>query len=86
MAKAHIKVSSPFDGPPPIIRFGPTNQTLPTETMALLPCEIQPSLAGQSSSQPIRIEWLKNRKPIDLNDPRLKLTAGTLQITSEYKS
>jgi roundabout axon guidance receptor 2 len=87
MAKAHIKISSPFDGPPPIIRFGPTNQTLPTETMALLPCELQPPVAGQAAlPHPVRVEWLKNGASLDLIDSRFKQTAGTLQINSKCAS
>ncbi|PSN52194.1 hypothetical protein C0J52_06109 [Blattella germanica] len=36
--RARLTVTSPEDHPPPIITLGPTNQTLPVKSMAVLPC------------------------------------------------
>lgn len=93
MAKAHIKVTSAFEGPPPIIRFGPANQTLPTETIALLFCEaLQPTnldetnlLNGQAVSK-IKVNWLKNGKAITGDRRFIQLDSGTLQINSKLNS
>lgn len=86
MAKAHIKVTSAFEGPPPIIRYGPANQTLPTDTIALLFCEvIQPNNldeTGQSILK-VKVNWLKNGKPIIGDSRFVQLDSGTLQINSK---
>ena len=77
MAKAHLIVSAVADAPPPIIKLGPANQTLPVDTMAMLPCE------AYGSPQPL-VKWLVNGKPIPLYDPRfVVLDSGTLQINGE---
>lgn len=77
MAKAYLTVSAVADSPPPIIRLGPANQTLPQDTMAMLPCE------AIGSPQPV-VKWLFNGKPIPVYDPRfIKLDSGTLQIDGE---
>lgn len=87
MAKAHIKVTSAFEGPPPIIKFGPANQTLPTETTAYLFCEvIQPNNLDENGQTilKVKVSWLKNGKPI-IGDPRfIQLDSGNLQINSKY--
>lgn len=90
MAKAHIKVTSAFEGPPPIIRFGPANQTLPTETIALLFCEVvQPtnteeSLMSGQTVLSVKISWLKNGQPIAADRRFIQLESGTLQINSKF--
>lgn len=83
-------MNSAFEGSPPIIRYGPANQTLPTDTIALLFCEVQqPGNADAempgSGAQKVRVSWLKNGKPIVGTDRRfIQLESGTLQINSEY--
>ena len=37
--KAYLEVTAMADEPPPIIKVGPANQTLPVNTLAILPCE-----------------------------------------------
>ena len=37
--KAYLEVTALADEPPPIIDIGPANQTLPVNTLAILPCE-----------------------------------------------
>ncbi len=74
MAKAYLTVSAVADVPPPIIKLGPANQTLPQDTVAMLPCE------ALGSPQPV-IKWLVNNKPVPLQEPRfVVLDSGTLQI------
>ena len=60
--------------PPPIIHQGPQNQTLPVNSLALLPC-----LATGNPLPSIR--WYKNYKELQMRDPRFALLdSGTLQI------
>ena len=60
--------------PPPIIHQGPQNQTLPVNSLALLPC-----LATGNPAPSIR--WYKNYKELQMRDPRFALLdSGTLQI------
>jgi len=74
MAKAYLTVSAVADVPPPIIKLGPANQTLPQDTVAMLPCE------ALGPPQPV-IKWMVNNKPVPLHDPRfVVLDSGTLQI------
>ncbi|KAG1651101.1 Roundabout 2 [Nymphon striatum] len=74
VSKAFLRVTSLEDVPPPVIRLGPANQTLPVETMVLLPC--------QASGTPTpTIKWSYNSQPIRSHNPRmLLLDSGTLQI------
>ena len=37
--KAYLEVTAMADEPPPIIKVGPANQTLPVNTLAVLPCQ-----------------------------------------------
>lgn len=62
------------DRPPPIIRQGPSNQTLGVDSMALLKC--------QASGDPIpSISWLKDGVSLLGKDPRMSLQElGSLQI------
>ena len=45
------------DQPPPIIAIGPANQTLPVNTIAVLPC------AASGTPRPA-IRWLKAGRPL----------------------
>lgn len=64
------------DRPPPIIRQGPSNQTLGVDSVALLKC--------QASGDPIpSISWLKDGVSLLGKDPRMSLQElGSLQIKS----
>lgn len=63
------------DVPPPIMEIGPSNQTLPLQSVANLPCQAR-------GSPPPVIKWYKNSQPLDPNtSPRISLLpSGTLQI------
>jgi len=64
--------------PPPIIYHGPQNQTLPVNSVAIMPC----SASGEPS--PL-ISWHRNNKPMPVRDPRfVLLDSGTLQITGMH--
>ena len=74
--KAYLEVTAIGNEPPPIIRVGPANQTLPVNTLAILPCEA-------SGSPPPIITWMKNVEPISglRFDPRINVNnTGTLKI------
>lgn len=64
------------DRPPPIIRQGPSNQTLGVDGVALLKC--------QASGDPIpSVSWLKDGVSLLGKDPRMSLQElGSLQITN----
>uniref|UniRef100_A0A671YCF3 Roundabout, axon guidance receptor, homolog 2 (Drosophila) n=1 Tax=Sparus aurata TaxID=8175 RepID=A0A671YCF3_SPAAU len=72
LAKAQLEVTD--DRPPPIIRQGPSNQTLGVDTVALLKC--------QASGDPIpSVSWLKDGVSLLGKDPRMSLQElGSLQI------
>ncbi|XP_036939032.1 roundabout homolog 2 isoform X11 [Acanthopagrus latus] len=75
LAKAQLEVTDVLtDRPPPIIRQGPSNQTLGVDTVALLKC--------QASGDPIpSISWLKDGVSLLGKDPRMSLQElGSLQI------
>ncbi|XP_054706110.1 roundabout homolog 1-like [Uloborus diversus] len=74
MAKAYLEVTAVGDLPAPIIKLGPANQTLPLNTVAMLPCE-------SSGEPPPVIRWLVNSTPLNTRNPRfVVLDSGTLQI------
>ncbi|XP_049524974.1 roundabout homolog 1-like [Dermacentor silvarum] len=75
MAKGHLEVMALADFPPPIIRLGPANQTLPLHTATQLPCEA----AGTPTPS---VQWLYNGSPLSFEDrPRFtQLESGILQI------
>ncbi|XP_076590921.1 roundabout homolog 2 isoform X9 [Chaetodon auriga] len=75
LAKAQLEVTDVLtDRPPPIIRQGPSNQTLGVDSVALLKC--------QASGDPIpSISWLKDGVSLLGKDPRMSLQElGSLQI------
>ncbi|XP_035010872.1 roundabout homolog 2 isoform X4 [Hippoglossus stenolepis] len=75
LAKAQLEVTDVLtDRPPPIIRQGPSNQTLAVDNVALLKC--------QASGDPIpSISWLKDGVSLLGKDPRMSLQElGSLQI------
>ncbi|XP_041734003.2 LOW QUALITY PROTEIN: roundabout homolog 2-like [Coregonus clupeaformis] len=77
LAKAQLEVTDVLtDRPPPIIRRGPSNQTLGVDSVALLKC--------QASGDPIpSISWLKDGVSLLGKDPRMSLQElGSLQIRS----
>jgi len=74
--KAYLEVTAMANEPPPIIRVGPANQTLPVNTLAILPCE------ASGSPQP-SVSWMKNSVPISAiqYDPRITINGtGSLKI------
>ncbi|XP_058269717.1 roundabout homolog 2 isoform X11 [Hemibagrus wyckioides] len=75
LAKAQLEVTDVLtDRPPPIIRQGPSNQTLGVDSVALLKC--------QASGEPVpTISWLKDGVSLLGKDPRMSLQElGSLQI------
>uniref|UniRef100_A0A8C7F4C1 Roundabout, axon guidance receptor, homolog 2 (Drosophila) n=1 Tax=Oncorhynchus kisutch TaxID=8019 RepID=A0A8C7F4C1_ONCKI len=77
LAKAQLEVTDVLtDRPPPIIRQGPSNQTLGVDSVALLKC--------QASGDPIpSISWLKDGVSLLGKDPRMSLQdLGSLQMRS----
>ena len=78
MTKAYLEVTAIEDQPPPIIAMGPANQTLPINTIAVLPC--------QASGNPKpSIRWFKDQKAITQTESsRLMVEeTGTLVIDSK---
>ncbi|KAF8795105.1 Roundabout like protein [Argiope bruennichi] len=74
MAKAYLEVTAIGDLPAPIIKLGPANQTLPLNTVAMLPCEA-------TGDPPPSIRWFVNSAPLQTRNPRfVVLDSGTLQI------
>lgn len=81
VTKAYLEVTAIEDQPPPIIAMGPANQTLPINTIAVLPC--------QASGNPKpSIRWFKEQKPItEMESSRLMVEeTGTLVIDSKSTS
>lgn len=76
MARSYVKVRSKVELPPPIIRLRATNQTLPLNTKAFLPCE------ATSDTNDAVIQWLNNQIPIH-NDSHFTVTQRALQIQSK---
>ncbi|XP_072316546.1 roundabout homolog 2 isoform X1 [Eucyclogobius newberryi] len=75
LAKAQLEVTDVLtDRPPPVIRQGPSNQSLPRDSVALLRC--------QASGDPIpSISWLKDGVSLLGKDPRMSLQdLGSLQL------
>ncbi|XP_075586883.1 roundabout homolog 2 isoform X2 [Dermatophagoides farinae] len=82
MSRTYLKILDRNDVPPPRIRLGATNQTLPLDTKAFLPCEATSSLSVISNmidADPITTQWLYNQIPIH-NDSRFQITRTGLHI------
>ncbi|XP_049771254.1 protein sax-3-like [Schistocerca cancellata] len=78
VARARLRVVAPEDLPPPVIALGPANQTLPVQSVALLPCRA-------AGSPPPVITWYRDGAPV-LPGPRVNVSAsGTLQINDLEK-
>lgn len=74
--RSRLTVTSPEDHPPPIITLGPTNQTLPVKSMAVLPC------SAIGNPLPV-ITWYRDGVPV-LASSRINISdSGTLQINGE---
>ncbi|KAL5019774.1 hypothetical protein ScPMuIL_002666 [Solemya velum] len=72
---ARIDVREHDPRPPPIIRIGPQNQTLPTKSLALLLCE------AVGTPHP-SVRWYKDGRALPMADTRItQLSTGTLQIS-----
>ena len=76
-----FQVTALDDQPPPIIAIGPANQTLPVNTIAVLPC--------QASGNPKPdIRWLKGGRPLlgtaDHTSRIMVEPSGTLVIDSKF--
>ncbi len=79
VTKAYLEVTAVEDTPPPVIAMGPANQTLPVDTVAVLPCQ------AFGTPKP-NIRWTKdgNRLP---GDSRVMVEpSGTLVIDSKILS
>ncbi|RWS31362.1 roundabout 1-like protein [Leptotrombidium deliense] len=74
IGKAYVTVMGMSTLPPPIIKLGPMNQTLPEDGVLMMPCEVSATTAAL-------VKWLFNEKPIPTHEPRyVVLDSGTLQI------
>ncbi|CAN8014272.1 unnamed protein product, partial [Ixodes persulcatus] len=75
MAKGHLDVTAMADLPPPVIRLGPANQTLPINTAVIMPCE--------ATGKPVpKVRWQYNAVPLQTDTrPRFViLQSGALRI------
>lgn len=61
------------DIPPPIVQIGPTNQTLPKGSVAMLPCRATGSPAPE-------IKWTKDSVNIQSKSRFVIVQSGTLKI------
>jgi len=65
------------DSLPPIIEYGPANQTLPYNSIGILVCK------ALGNPQPV-ITWYKDDSPLSTEIARINITdTGTLEIISE---
>ncbi|XP_038047943.1 roundabout homolog 1-like isoform X2 [Patiria miniata] len=77
-ARAFLRVIASVSQPPPIINYGPSNQTLIVGTVALLTCET----AGHPAPS---VRWTKNGAPLQASDARFTvLDTGRLQISGLF--
>ncbi|OTF77853.1 hypothetical protein BLA29_010388, partial [Euroglyphus maynei] len=80
ISRTFLKIFDKNDVPPPRIRLVATNQTLPLDTKAFLPCEALSSLSSTNfDKDPITIQWFYNKIAIH-NDSRFQITRNGLQI------
>lgn len=75
ITRAFLSVVVLNEVPPPVIRLGAANQTLPQSTKAFLPCEA-------TGFPQVTIKWFFNQKPVH-NDTRFTVTSHSLQIQSK---
>lgn len=75
-ARVFLQVTSPDEIPPPIIEIGPANQTLPKESVAMLPCR------STGNPKP-KVRWMYENEPIQLNNRVQMVQSGTLRINGE---
>lgn len=75
--RAFLQVTSVDDIPPPIIQIGPANQTLPTGSVAMLPCRA----IGDPTP---RIRWYKDGLPMLTNQRLIIVQSGSLKIDSKF--
>lgn len=62
--------------PPPIIQIGPTNQTLPMGSVAMLPC--------RAIGTPVpRVRWYKDGMPLQTGQRLVIVQIGSLKIDSK---
>ena len=79
VTKAYLEVTAIEDQPPPVIAMGPANQTLPVNTIAILPC--------QAFGEPKpNIKWFKDQKILEKDgSSRIEVKpSGTLVIDSKF--
>ncbi|XP_050532372.1 roundabout homolog 2-like [Daktulosphaira vitifoliae] len=75
-----VTTASHEDTLPPIIEYGPANQTLPYNSIGNLVCK------SIGNPQPV-ITWYKDDSPLSPETPRINITeTGTLQIMNLQKS
>ncbi|XP_050437728.1 protein sax-3-like [Adelges cooleyi] len=75
-----VTAASYEDTLPPIIEYGPANQTLPYNSIGNLVCK------AIGSPQPV-ITWYKDDSPLSIESSRINITeSGTLQIINLQKS
>lgn len=75
ITRAFLTVLTQDHVPPPIIRLGASNQTLPLNTKAFLPCEV-------TGSPKPSIKWFFNQTPIH-NNTHYTITNNMLEIQSK---
>lgn len=74
----NINIENDISLPPPIISFGPQNQTLPLKSVASLPCDCE--------SESCSISWYKDGIPIISKSNRINVSeSGLLTITDLNK-
>ncbi|KAJ6643323.1 Roundabout like 2 [Pseudolycoriella hygida] len=71
--RAFLQVTSIDDMPPPIIEFGPSNQTLPVGSVSILPCKA----TGTPSP---RVRWYKDGMLIQTSERLAHVHSGSLKI------
>ncbi|XP_072156554.1 roundabout homolog 1 isoform X2 [Bemisia tabaci] len=72
-ARAFLQVTSVEDVPPPIVEIGPSNQTLPLQSVATLPCQAR-------GTPPPQIRWYKDGSSVSASSRVSISSTGTLQI------
>lgn len=73
--RARLTVQSSAERPPPIIHFGPSNQTLPVKSVVVLPCR------ATGDPKPI-ISWYLDGNPVS-NTQRTNITSSGSLVISE---